>query len=178
MALGHFAWSESAYLFRLQPKEVSRAYYGTNPFPESLEIARYLSDHTAPSDRVGILGSEPQIYFYAQRKSATPHILMYPLAGGDETSRRMQDELMRSVEEQKPRFLVYVNLDASWLDTSTLSDPRSRIDPWFADYVRKHYVRVGLIDVFASSSDYYWDGEARSRRPNSSQWISVYRRPF
>ena len=174
-ALGYFVWAESAYLFRLPPDDISRAYYGTNPFPESLEIARYLADNTSPSQRISVLGSEPQIYFYAQRQSASPHILMYPLSTGDEGGLRRQDELRFDVEEKKPEYLVYFNLDASWLDTSSTSDPRPRIFEWFAPHVRQHYRKVGLVDVYTSGSEYFWDDEARRRLPNSTQWITVYK---
>ena len=50
-----------------------------NPFVESAVIADYLSRHTTPDQRVAVIGSEPQIYFYAKRRAATGHIYTYPL---------------------------------------------------------------------------------------------------
>ena len=35
--------------------------------------------HTAPADRVAVIGSEPQIYFYARRRAATSFMYIYPL---------------------------------------------------------------------------------------------------
>ena len=55
------------FLFRVDPVMASRLTYGTNPFPESLKIAQYLKEHTSSEDSIAVLGSEPQIYFYAHR---------------------------------------------------------------------------------------------------------------
>jgi hypothetical protein len=41
-------------------------------------VASYLKEHTEPEDHLAILGSEPQIYFYSGRKSATGYIYTYP----------------------------------------------------------------------------------------------------
>ena len=49
----------------------SRGIYGDNPFPESLEIAKYIERTSKPEETVYVLGSEPQIFFYSNRRSAT-----------------------------------------------------------------------------------------------------------
>jgi hypothetical protein len=47
---------------------VSRAIYGGNPFIEAGEVGDYLRTHTQPNERIAVIGSEPEIYFYAQRQ--------------------------------------------------------------------------------------------------------------
>jgi len=63
----------------LGPEAISRYTYMGNPFIEAVDVARYLREHSDPEDSVFILGSEPEILFYAQRKSATRYIFFYPL---------------------------------------------------------------------------------------------------
>jgi len=46
-----------------------------------------LRAHTAPTERIAVIGSEPQIYFFAQRHAATGYIYMYAL-----TSRNARPE--------------------------------------------------------------------------------------
>lgn len=53
--------------------------YGLNPFPESLEIGRFIRENSAENDRIAVIGSEPQIYFYSDRRAATGHIYTYAL---------------------------------------------------------------------------------------------------
>src|SRR5436309_1014927 len=64
-------WAERTYLFELTPTMVARRLYGGNPFPEALEVARYIRERSAPADRIAVLGSEPEIYFYSGRRAAT-----------------------------------------------------------------------------------------------------------
>src|SRR5439155_711705 len=78
-ALLYPVYRERAFFFILPPEQVSRATYGTNPFPEAPVIAQRIADDTLPEDRVAVLGSEPEICFYARRRSATGYIYMYGL---------------------------------------------------------------------------------------------------
>jgi hypothetical protein len=56
-------------------------YFRTNDyFPwEMREAARYLKDHTRPSDRVQEYGMDPYLLFLAERLSATPYVYAYDL---------------------------------------------------------------------------------------------------
>ena len=97
------------------PDRFSRAVYGANPFPESVKIAEYLKNNTRPGDRVAVLGSEPQICFYAHRRSATEHIYMYGLMESQPLALHMQEEMIAQVEKSEPPFLVLVMVSTSWL---------------------------------------------------------------
>ena len=79
-------------------RRFARTTYSLNPFPESLEIAKIIKASTSSRDRIAVLGSEPQIFFYSNRRSATGHIYTYALmedhgpreidAGGDDSGNR------------------------------------------------------------------------------------------
>jgi hypothetical protein len=60
---------------RQRPSDAVRMIYGPNPFSEAVRVAEYLQEHTNPTDTIAILGSEPEIYFYAHRHSATGYII-------------------------------------------------------------------------------------------------------
>lgn len=166
------AW-QATMLFRAAPAAVSRAIYGRNPFPESVEVARYIRERARAGDAIVVMGSEPQIYFYAGRPAATGYIYMYPLMEPQPFAARMQDDLIREVEAARPVYLVHVNLHASWLATPA-SHPR--LMQWFAAYVRE-FERVGIADVVSRDvTRYRWDAAARDYTPESSIWIAVYRR--
>src|SRR5439155_1578592 len=72
-------WSEADFFFGRPLDEANRMVNGTNPFPESIKIGEYLRAQSSPTDTIAMLGSEPQIYFYAQRHSATGFIYTYGL---------------------------------------------------------------------------------------------------
>jgi 4-amino-4-deoxy-L-arabinose transferase-like glycosyltransferase len=166
------AW-QSTIFFRAAPAAVSRSIYGRNPFPESVEVARYIRERTRDREPIVVMGSEPQIYFYARRPAATGYIYMYPLMEPQPFALRMQEDLIREVEAARPTYLVHVNLRASWLATPA-SHPRLR--QWFDGYVRQ-FERVGVADVVSRDVTHYrWDAAARDYVPESPIWIAVYRR--
>ena len=56
---------------------------------------------------MAVFGSEPEIYFYAQRHSVSGYIYMYDLARDQPYAPAMRQEFMDDVERLKPRFLVW-----------------------------------------------------------------------
>jgi hypothetical protein len=76
------AWpmlAERKFFFEASPVDASRMIYSESPFPESIRIAEYLREHTTRNDTIAVLGSEPQIYFYSDRHSATGYVYTYGL---------------------------------------------------------------------------------------------------
>jgi hypothetical protein len=87
-------WLRRDYCFSWSPEKACRCVYGPDPFVECPAIADYVKNHSQPDDRVAVLGSEPEIYFYANRISATGYIYMYPLTESDSFARKMQEEMI------------------------------------------------------------------------------------
>ncbi len=173
LALILYAHAERRFRFEMDPRYASRALYGLNPFPESLEIARYLAERTGPDDRIAVLGSEPQIYFYARRRSATPYILTYELMTAHEHARGMQQEMIRRLEQDEPTYLVYVNVDSSWLPGA---DSERLLLDWYVEHVEERYTQVGLIEIDPILSRYTWGEAAARRTPAGREWVAVWRR--
>ena len=164
---------DATILFRAAPNVVSRAIYGRNPFVESVEIARYIRERSGPGDRVAVIGSEPQIYFYAGRPAATGYIYMYPLMEPQPYASAMQRDMIRELEAARPTYLVFVNLRASWLATPASDGTLAR---WFDRYWRD-FDRVGVADIVSRDvTRYVWDDAARDYTPQSAVWLAVFRR--
>src|SRR5262249_10244089 len=102
---GRFAWlgvlavclavplcSERDFFFQLPTPEANRLVNGTNPFPESIKIGEYIRSQSSPDDKIAVLGSEPQIYFYSKRLSATGYIYTYALMEPQPYAHQMQEE--------------------------------------------------------------------------------------
>ena len=100
-------------LFSLRPAQVSRATYGRNPFPESVEIACYIRVRTKPDERVAVIGSEAQIYSYTGRCSATGYIYTYPFMELRPCASAMQHQMIREIEAADPRYRVFVSATRS-----------------------------------------------------------------
>lgn len=170
--IGESFYKQFDYLFKLPPLDVARSVYGLNPFPESLQIAEYIKKNTDAGDKIAVIGSEPQIYFYADRRSATGHIYTYALMETHPYAIKMQEEMIRQIEENAPEMIVFVNISTSWLNRPN-SNPR--IFEWFDNYIR-NYKCVGVIDILSATHTYYaWDHRS-GYNPQSPAWLKVYRK--
>jgi len=173
-AVGYGFYHEREYLFFESPFEVSRSINGVNPFPESLQIARYLREHTSPTDTIAVIGSEPQIYFYAGRPAATSYIYMYGLMEKQPYAESMQAEMIRQIEKTQPKYIVMVNTPASWLESQ---DSLDMIFRWAAGYLHANYEPAGIIDILSlTETVYLWDNKVSGYRPESISSVIVYKR--
>ena len=173
IAFGLTIFLQKSIFFEMTPHQVSRASYGPNPFLETVEIANYIKERTTPEDRIAVIGSEPEIFFYSRRHTATGYIYTYSLTSG-KYALEMQKEMIREIEAARPRYLVFVNIESSWL-----LGPNSErlILEWAPRYVQKYYERVGVVDILSPElTKYAWDGEAIGYNPRSSYYIYVFKR--
>ncbi len=169
----HLIYLERGILFVGTLGQVGRALYGMNPFPEAIEIGRYLKERTAAGDRIAVVGSEPEIYFYAQRRGATGYVYTYPLMDPQPYAASMQKAMIREIEAGDPRFVVFVRFWYSWL-------PRPESDQtifrWFDEY-QKRFDRVGVVDILSpGQTRYLWGDAAAAYTPLTDRWIAVYER--
>jgi len=164
---------DGEFFFETEPVAACRELYGRNPFPEALEVAKYIREHSSAEDRVAVVGSEPEIYFYAQRQSATGYIYTYPLMEPQPFAAAMQREMQREIESGNPRFLVCVDVRLSWLPGPT-SD--QSILTWSEKYARQHYQLVGVVDLLDQETEIYWDADARNYEPRSESKVLVFER--
>jgi hypothetical protein len=172
--IGMYVSEEQAYLFSMDTRTLSRMRYGSNPFIEAPEIARYISERTAPGDRIAVLGSEPEIYFYANRRSATGYIYTYALMEPQRYASQMQKEMIQEITAAHPEFLVFVAVSTSWL-----SRPASdrTILTWADRYTEKCYNLIGVADIYSpDQTAMLWEAGLDAYRPRSENLIYTFRR--
>lgn len=159
-------------LFELSPSSLVRAQYGGNPFPEAIEFGKYIHEHSDPDAQIGILGSEPEICFYAGRRSATGYIYTYPLMEEQKYSSQMQREMIGEIEKNRPEYMVEALVPTSWL-----RKPNSDVTilEWGERYLSEHYRLVGLADI-GLQTKYYWDDAALGITPHSKYSLYLYKR--
>jgi 4-amino-4-deoxy-L-arabinose transferase-like glycosyltransferase len=162
--------------FRASPDRVSREIYGVNPFPESVEIARYIRERSDPQDTVAVLGSEPQIYFYSGRRSATGHIYTYALMEPQPLARAMQEEMIRQIEAARPAYVVWIAVQTSWL---ARPDSVTTLFSWADRFLAAGYDVCGEIAILGPDhTEYRWEHEARELPPGVPGAVVLRRRGF
>lgn len=133
--------------FSQTPAELCNRMVGSSIFSESIVVADHVRVNAAPGARLAVIGSEPQIYFLSQRRSATGHIYMYGLMGVHPFARKMQDEMIREIEATKPEWIVYVQDPISWLEQP---DSDRHLLVWWENYWAANYDLVRRVGIVAA----------------------------
>ncbi len=180
VVIGDLMVRNAAVWFQMTPAQISRKIYGLSPFPESPEIARYLAAHTKPDETIAMLGSEPQIFFLAQRHSASGYIYVYPLTEPQPLAANMRAEFIHEIETAKPKYIVYVNTLSSWCSAVMPDETQKILDSlndWWNAYALQNYQQVGAVDTAEDQpSQFFWDEQLVNRTNTAFPAISVFRR--
>jgi 4-amino-4-deoxy-L-arabinose transferase-like glycosyltransferase len=173
VACAAFIFANRAQWFEQTPTAVCHALYGRNPFPEAVTIAKYIGEHSTPKDTVGIMGSEPEIYFLAHRHSASGYIYMYDFMQPQPYALTMQKETMRDIEASKPAFLLVVWVDSSWIfrKSSNLA-----ILDWVHDYAAKCYDVVGKTWIMPDRTEYVWGPDVATKHFDTDLYVIIMKR--
>ncbi|MFZ0917174.1 MAG: glycosyltransferase family 39 protein [Candidatus Udaeobacter sp.] len=164
-------WDKKVF-FVVSPVEASRMIYSDNPFAESVKIADYLREHTDPDDTIAVLGSEPEIYFYSRRHSATGYIYTYGLMEPQKYAGQMQEEMIHEIERARPKYLISVVMFYSWL-WRPASD--RLIFTWANEYAAQNYTAAGLVNMTAKETDYFF-GDVPPSVDSLKNYILIYER--
>ena len=163
------------FYFRMTPIEACHAVYINSPFIEAVRIAEYLQQHTSPTDRLAVLGSEPEIFFYAHRLSASGYIYVYALMENQPYWERMQKQMIQEIEANRPAYVIYSNHPATWLTTMG----SSRMAPfmnWATAYIKNNYEEVGLVELADPESRFTWGEQTRNMKAYTQFYLGIYKR--
>ena len=166
--------TQRTFLKNKDRNELSRSIYGPEPFPEARAVGEYLRAHTAPADRIAVLGSEPEIYFYANRRSATGYLYAYPLMEPQKFATRMQQEMIREITSARPKYLVIVNVGSSW---GSFPESDRTILEWM--WSRPHSIEwqiEGVADMRSHPTRYVFGDEARTFLPTTAPALLIVKR--
>ena len=136
--------TRAEYFFWMSPVDACRFRYGENPFPEAIKVADFLRDNSRPDERLVVLGSEPEIYFYSRRQSATGFIYMYPLMEQQRFASQMQRQMIEEVEKNRPGFVVWIWTPMSW---RVAASSERLLFQWADQYLNDNYRPVGLVNM-------------------------------
>ena len=162
---------ESPYYFMYSPEKVVEKTYGKmNVFTTSKMIGEYIKANTSPLDKIQVLGSEPQIYFFSNRRSASGHIYMYGLMENQEYAREMQQELVQDIINEKPKYIVFSLEKSSWMLSP---DSDMWLWEWYKKYNAEHY-DVTCLGVFDKDTltQYIWGDKISTNNASLAVIIS------
>ena len=137
--------------FQQTPAQAARTTYQADPFPEAEAVASFIRANSLPSERMAVLGSEPELYFLSRRHSVTGYIYTYGMMEPQPFARRMQDGMIHDIETSKPKLIIYVDDRLSWW---SYPDSDLTIFSWWDAY-KTNYSLVAIADVLSPTNTVY-----------------------
>ena len=154
--------------------KVTETVYHMNPFPFSEKIAELIRKKTTKNDRIAIIGNEPQILFYSQRRSATSFIYTYSLGEDQPLAEQFRTEMIRQIETSSPQLIVYTNIQPEWY-----KKPKNweELDTWFKCYTQSQYTLTARFEYLnIRDTLLVTDPVLLAKHPTHLFWISLYER--
>lgn len=127
------------FLFRYTPAKAVRRIYPGDFFAEMPHFAQRIEELTPENKPIFIFGSEPELLFYAHRRSATRYIFLFPLYGPYGDAREKQLAAAAEVESANPPTVVYF---------PNLLFFTSGTDQYFTDWSRSYMDQNFYVDTF------------------------------
>ncbi|HEV2454176.1 MAG TPA: glycosyltransferase family 39 protein [Verrucomicrobiae bacterium] len=176
--VGNLVINNAGMWFGKTPGQLSRELYAANPFSEAVPIAAYLKEHTTPSDTIAVLGSEPEIFFLADRHSASGFIYVYALTEPQPLAPQMGREFISQIETSQPKYVVSVNMPLSWFSVIMPESLRyaAAIQDWWAGY-STNYDLVGAVKSSATGIlQIDWAEPSMNASITTNEDLLIYRR--
>ena len=95
-----FVRTDSPYYLRYNADLISHSIYGTPLFSVTRFIGKYLKEHTQPDDLIYVWRTNPEINFYALRKSPSPYLVFVRFQPDDFKT------LIQSLHREPPLCIV------------------------------------------------------------------------
>ncbi len=166
--------ANKSYYFEPDYEAILRAVYGDNPFPETMEIADFITANAKPGDGLAAIGSEPEIYFYTKINCPSRHCFFASLVEHLPKEKEWQAEFISDVEKAKPRFFVFYNVGISLL---VRPNSDHYIFDWMSKYIDGNYRLIGVADMIPGQRTVYkWKNDALTYKPVSKENVYVFER--
>ncbi len=170
-------WAAAAFSHRFlfldqSPEEACAGTYFANAFEVYPVAGDYLRNHTPANATIAVLGSEPELMFYARRRSVTGYIYMYDLVRDQPYRADMEREMKDQVEQGRPDYFVFVNGQLSWFPTDAKAF--DSIVEWMEKYTDHFYEPFGVVAF--DSRQPLWGRDCLRQVPLSHRFITIFKR--
>ena len=155
LSLGIFAIAFMHHLIKIQSDDklknyythpnsmnVLRNVYGRNPFPEAKLVGDWIKNNSDENENISVLGSEPQVYFYANRRGVSKHNYLGYLVQDYPLHSQWQREFISDVEAAQPKYFVFFKHRWSWMVKDGIDQTLFK---WMNNYTKENYQLVGLV---------------------------------
>jgi hypothetical protein len=151
---------------------VSRALFGPAPFVEAPAIGEFLRSRVPPDQPIFVYGSEPEICFFAQRRSASSFVYLYPLFERHARADELQFQLIDEVERARPDYVATIEVDPVCHELAPQDAPLLR---WLPGYLSA-FEPCGWTRVISESQTEYAFEGPEARQPTPDSQVIIWKR--
>jgi hypothetical protein len=114
-----------SYIYTASPNQISEIHFDGFPFVESVLLAKILKEDTSKNDTVFIWGNEPQILYYADRRSATQFVILDPIVISTPFREIFTQTLLSELSINHPKAIITEGFPPSQnlLNSDSLPEP-------------------------------------------------------
>lgn len=164
----------SAHWLKTDSNTLMRDMFGGNPFVEDQLFARIIEAQIQPNETVAVMGSEPQIYVYLDRKAPSRHFYTAFLSRNHRFTETWQKEALEGLKAQKPDYVVFNIMSMSWM---LRPDSNQGFYQNSYTWVMENYNPVAWADYV----DYYnptivTDAGASTYKPQSGSYVMLLKK--
>ena len=172
--LAHLVFLERGFLFEVSPSDASIIMYDGPGFVAMEQVGEYVRAHTKATDKIVMFGSDPELYFYAQRRAGTTFLYTYGLVEIHKYAASMQQEMMKEIMKSQPEIVVISNLGGSWLVRPGCD---RTIFNWANAYFPANYEAEGIAEFLPRRfTAYMWGDNVKGYAPRAKNYLLVIRR--
>jgi hypothetical protein len=151
-------FTHEAYFINPNLTILSHTMYEGNPFVEAERVGQILANRSQPTDKIAVLGSEPEILVAANRTSALSQIYVYALVSMDSFAQKERQKAVNEIITTRPRFIVQATALSSWMNSVGMQ----QVESVLRDIVKNNYKLIGIAYAQdKANSVYRWDSEVK-----------------
>ncbi len=148
--------AQPCYFFLYEKEHIVRKMYPHEFFNDIKRFGGFLNKKLPENERIGLYSSDPQLWFYAQRRGASGFLYAFPLTEIQPYAQMMTDTYIQETEKANPEWLLYCTIAKGEDNQKTML----QIDNWFDTYAKNYDVKGILYKVKKGYADWVWETSA------------------
>ena len=145
-----------------------------NPYPEHRYLSQHINKILKKEDQIAVMGSEPQIYLYTDRKAPFRHFYHALTSKETPESEAWQREVLQDLKKANPELIVFNIEPYSWM-----FQPNSKriLFNGAYSYAKNNYNPVMYVEMYRTGQSKLIVGDqVQNFTPRTERYITVYKK--
>lgn len=169
----HFYMNQGQY-YKPDFQRVLLSAHKGNYFYIHKEIGDLLNTRMQPEDQLMVLGSEPQLYLYTEKKSPTRHFYTSFTSKAIPEALEWQDEVIKVIQNRKPEYMVLFIEQIAWMFQE---DSTRRLYNWAYNHMLSRYTPIAYAELSPQGTARIVEvPEGQTYEPVTGQYVIISKR--